>query len=137
MTIVTIKVGPLSGVVPELLESAFEMYKKETIAGRARLIIEKIPFIIRCRACETETTRDNPISACPACGSADFAIIQGTEVFLDKLELEVDRSFVYLTILYFAISMVSSGVLSAMKTESPSTARGRPGLQIHNSVTVI
>ncbi len=90
VTLVTIKVGPLSGVVPELLESAFDMYKKETIAGRARLVIEKIPFIIRCRACETETTRDNPISACPACGSADFAIIQGTEVFLDKLELEVD-----------------------------------------------
>jgi hydrogenase nickel incorporation protein HypA/HybF len=90
VTLVTIKVGPLSGVVPELLESAFEMYKKETIAGRARLVIEKTPFALRCRACETETTRDNPVSACPGCGSADFAIIQGTEVFLDKLELEID-----------------------------------------------
>ncbi len=90
VTLVTIKVGPLSGVVPELLESAFEMYKKETIAGRARLVIEKMPFVLRCRACAAETSRDNPISACPVCGSADFAIIQGTEVFLDKLELEID-----------------------------------------------
>ena len=89
VTRVTLKVGPLSGVVPELLESAFDMYKKGTIAEGARLVVE-IPLLIRCRACETETTRDNPISACPACGSADFAIIQGTEVFLDKLELEVD-----------------------------------------------
>jgi len=90
VTLVTIKVGPLSGVVPELLESAFEMYKKETIAGRARLVVEPLPFIIRCRACAAETSRDNPISACPACGSADFVIVQGTEVYLDKLELETD-----------------------------------------------
>jgi len=90
VTLVTIRVGPLSGVVPELLESAFDMYKKETIAARARLIIEPLPFIVRCRACATETTRDNPIAACPVCGSPDFDIIQGTEIFLDKLELEID-----------------------------------------------
>ncbi len=90
VTLVTIKVGPLSGVVPELLESAFEMYKKETIARRARLVIEKTPFVLRCKACAAETTRDTPVSACPSCGSTDFAIIQGMDVVLDKLELEVD-----------------------------------------------
>ena len=90
VTLVTIKVGPLSGVVPELLESAFDMYKKETIAARARLVVEPLTFVLRCRACSTETIRDNPIAACPVCGSPDFDIIQGTEIFLDKLELEVD-----------------------------------------------
>ena len=90
VTLVTIKVGPLSGVVPELLESAFDMYKKDTIAGRARLVVEPLPFIVRCHACGAETSHDQPIAACTACGSADYAIIQGTEVYLDKLELEVD-----------------------------------------------
>jgi hydrogenase nickel incorporation protein HypA/HybF len=90
VTLVTIKVGPLAGVVPELLESAFDMYKKGTIAARAKLVVEPLPFIVRCRACGAETSHDQPIAACSACGSADYAIIQGTEVYLDKLELEVD-----------------------------------------------
>jgi hydrogenase nickel incorporation protein HypA/HybF len=90
VTLVTIKVGPLSGVVPELLESAFDMYKKGTIAERARLVVEPLPFVVRCRACAAETSRDALIASCPACGSTDYAIIQGTEVYLDKLELEVD-----------------------------------------------
>jgi hydrogenase nickel incorporation protein HypA/HybF len=90
VTLVTIKVGPLAGVVPELLESAFDMYKKGTIAARARLIVEPLPFIVRCRACGAETSHETPVTACSACGSMDYAIIQGTEVYLDKLELEVD-----------------------------------------------
>lgn len=90
VTLVTIKVGPLSGVVPEFLESAFDMYKKGTIAGRARLIVEPLRFIVRCGACSAETSRDEPITACPACGSTDYSIIQGTEIYLDKLELETD-----------------------------------------------
>jgi hydrogenase nickel incorporation protein HypA/HybF len=90
VTLVTIKVGPLAGVVPELLESAFEMYKKGTIAARARLVVEPLPFVIRCKACGAETSRDKPCAACSACGSANVAIVQGTEVYLDKLELEID-----------------------------------------------
>jgi len=90
VTLVTIKAGPLAGVVPELLVSAFDMYKKGTIAARARLAVVPLPFVVRCRACGAETSHDNPISACPACGSADFTIVQGTEVYLDKLELETD-----------------------------------------------
>ena len=90
ITAVTIKVGPLAGVVPELLESAFDMYKKGTMAARASLVVESLPFIVRCRACGEESSRDHLISDCPACGSVNIAIVQGTEVFLDKIEVEVD-----------------------------------------------
>jgi hydrogenase nickel incorporation protein HypA/HybF len=90
VTVVTIKVGPLSGVVPELLESAFDMYKKETIAAGARLVVEPLPFVVRCRACGAETPHDHIVQACPTCGSADLSIVQGTEVFLDKIEIDVD-----------------------------------------------
>jgi hydrogenase nickel incorporation protein HypA/HybF len=90
VTLVTIKVGPLAGVVPELLESAFDMYKKGTIASGAKLIIEPLSFVIRCGTCGAETSHEAPVASCPACGSQDFAIVQGTEVYLDKLELEID-----------------------------------------------
>ncbi len=51
ITRVRLKVGLLSGIVPELLESAFDMYKKGTLAEKADLDIEIVPLSIRCRAC--------------------------------------------------------------------------------------
>jgi hydrogenase nickel incorporation protein HypA/HybF len=90
ITLVKIKVGRLSGVVPELLVSAFDMYKKDTIADQAVLEIDLLPFRVRCRACGVESVLDEFIFACPSCGAADLEILQGTELFLEKIEVEID-----------------------------------------------
>jgi len=90
ITLVKLKVGKLAGVVPEMLESAFDMYKKGTIAEQAKLLIEEVPLKIRCRACSTQIEKDNYIFVCPACSSTDLEILQGTELFLEKIELEID-----------------------------------------------
>ena len=87
---VWIKVGPLSGVVPELLESAFDMYRKGTVVENARLVIEKTPLIAVCRACQAETERADYAPACPACGSSDLEITGGTDLLLERVELESD-----------------------------------------------
>jgi hydrogenase nickel incorporation protein HypA/HybF len=92
ITRVRVKVGRLSGIVPELLESAFDMYKKGTIAERAELDIETVPLSIRCRACGTESRRDDFVLACPSCASADFEVVQGTEIVLDRIELDIDEA---------------------------------------------
>jgi len=88
--LVKIKVGRLSGVVPELLVSAFDMYKRGTIAERAVLEIDCLPFRVRCRACGAESVHDEFIFACPSCGAVDLEILQGTELFLEKIEVEID-----------------------------------------------
>ena len=90
ITRVRLKVGRLSGIVPELLESAFDMYKKGTLAEKAVLDIDIVPLSVRCRACGAENSREDFCLACPACASPDLQIIQGTEIFLEKIELEVD-----------------------------------------------
>jgi hydrogenase nickel incorporation protein HypA/HybF len=90
ISLVRIKVGRLSGVVPDLLESAFDMYKRGTIAERAVLEIDLLPFRVRCRACGTETGGEDFIFSCPRCGGADLEILQGTELFLEKIEVEID-----------------------------------------------
>ena len=54
VTAVVLKVGVMSGVVPDLLESAFETYKKETIAATARLEIVVVPVKLRCPDCGGE-----------------------------------------------------------------------------------
>ncbi|HNQ80626.1 MAG: hydrogenase maturation nickel metallochaperone HypA [Acidobacteriota bacterium] len=90
ITGVRIQVGALAGVVPELLESAFDSYKKGTIADGAVLTIVKPPFTIRCRACGDETVREDFALACPACASTDLEIVHGMELVLEKIEMETD-----------------------------------------------
>jgi hydrogenase nickel incorporation protein HypA/HybF len=88
---VTIRVGTLSGIVPDLLESAFDMYKKDTIASEAKLAIETAPLRIRCRACGSEAEIQSYVFLCSACASPDLEILQGTELVLEKIELEIDE----------------------------------------------
>ena len=90
VTTVTLRVGKLSGVVPELLESAFDMYKKGTIAGEAKLWVVDIPLRIRCRACGTESDIQSWVFLCGACTSPDLEILQGTDMVLERIELETD-----------------------------------------------
>jgi len=86
---VKLKVGKLSGVVPEFLETAFDVYKKETIAERARLEVEEVPLRVKCRRCGTEITKDDFIFICSACGSRELKTLSGTELLLEKIEMEV------------------------------------------------
>lgn len=90
ITAVTIRVGRLSGVVPELLRSAFDMYRKGTLADGARLEIEVAPFDFRCRACGGTAFREEPGVACAACGSKDIELVGGMDLVVEKIEIETD-----------------------------------------------
>jgi len=87
---VKLRVGLLSGAVPELLVTAFDMYKKGTLAEEAVLETVAVPLKVRCRSCEAEFEVDDFIFRCPSCGATDLEILQGTEIYLEKIDLEVD-----------------------------------------------
>jgi hydrogenase nickel incorporation protein HypA/HybF len=89
ITGVKLRVGRLSGVVPDLLESAFETFKKGTIAEEARLEIEIVPFAFRCRRCGGESFPEEPPYACRTCGSGDVELLGGMDIFIEKIEVEV------------------------------------------------
>jgi hydrogenase nickel incorporation protein HypA/HybF len=86
---VKISVGRLAGVVPELLQSAFDRYKQDTIAAEARLEIEEAPLKLRCRKCGAEIIKEEFSLLCPYCSSTDLEILEGTDLFLDKIDLEI------------------------------------------------
>ena len=90
ITRVQLRVGPLAGAVPELLRDAFDMYKNGTIAEGASLEIIESPVRVKCRACGAETEPKDFILKCPECGSTDVSLCSGTELYLDKIELEMD-----------------------------------------------
>ena len=86
---VRLKVGKLAGIVPEFLESAFDSYKKDTIAAEARLEVEEVPLKMRCRKCAAEIEKEDYSLLCPYCSSTDLEIIEGMDLLLDKIDLEI------------------------------------------------
>lgn len=93
VTKVSVSVGELAGVVPELFRSAFQSYKKGTIADKARLQLKMVKIKFKCRNCGYELTARNIMDesfsyVCPACGSKDMELIAGRDLYLEKLEIE-------------------------------------------------
>lgn len=84
---VSVRVGELSGVVPELLGTAFEFVRENTLCEGARLEIEFVPARWQCPECHAEPSRGGPL-ACAGCG-APLRLVAGGELTLMRLELEV------------------------------------------------
>jgi hydrogenase nickel incorporation protein HypA/HybF len=86
--VVRLRVGELSGVVPESLEFCFEALVAGTPLAGARLEIERVPIRLRCDACRL----DFPVAAvrlsCPSCGGTAARTLAGTELDLEEVELE-------------------------------------------------
>ena len=92
ITYVKLQVGVLSGAVPELLETAFNIYKKETLASEADLEIEKVPLKLKCKDCGALTIKDDLVLNCSSCGSTNLETLEGTDLYLEKMELEIEES---------------------------------------------
>jgi hydrogenase nickel incorporation protein HypA/HybF len=90
VTSVKLRVGEMSGVVPELLASAFDAYKKGTLADGASLAVEVVPVRPRCRSCGGTSWREEAGFICAACGSRDLEVVEGRELVLERLEVEID-----------------------------------------------
>jgi len=89
ITAIRLRCGTFSGVVPECLETAFEIYKKETLASEARLILEVVPVKFRCRRCGHEETAHDLPFICSVCQERDIEILDGTELTLVSIEAEI------------------------------------------------
>jgi hydrogenase nickel incorporation protein HypA/HybF len=90
ITYVKLKVGALSGAVPDLLETAFDIYKKDTLAADAKLEIEIVPLKLKCQDCGALTLKEDLVLNCEQCGSTNLETLAGTDLYLEKMELEVN-----------------------------------------------
>lgn len=85
---VRLRIGTLSGVVPEALEFAFAALTPGTPAEGARLVIEPVRARFWCAGCAREFESDAVFSECPACGQPSAALRAGREMELASLEIE-------------------------------------------------
>lgn len=91
VTRVQLRLGALSGVVRNALEFGYEITTRGTLLEGSELVIEELPVIVDCDACHTQTTlHDMQGFACPACGAPGPRMIQGRELELQSIEIDVD-----------------------------------------------
>lgn len=108
---VHLKLGRFSGVVEEALRSAYELAREGTPLAESELIIEEVPLVIHCAACDANTTpswsagvppagtdeaagtaalRQHSMLAlcCPTCGAPAVEVVSGRELEVFALEIE-------------------------------------------------
>jgi hydrogenase nickel incorporation protein HypA/HybF len=84
---ITLRIGALSGVVPDALEFAFDAVSSGTMADGAELRIERVSALAFCTACSREYEPDEYISQCPHCAAFGGEIRRGREMYLAGLEV--------------------------------------------------
>jgi hydrogenase nickel incorporation protein HypA/HybF len=83
-----LRVGALSGVVPDAMRFAFDVVCRETIAAGARLEIETIPAACWCADCEAEFECADFLNECPRCHKVSGDLRRGRELEIAAVELD-------------------------------------------------
>ncbi len=90
---VELAIGRMQMVVPEALAMSWEAVRTESIAAGAELKMVEVPALAECRRCGRRFEPDVDYSfACPECGQADVRIIDGNEIILRSVVLELAES---------------------------------------------
>ena len=82
-----LRVGKLSGVVPEALRFAFDALKEKSPAARAELEIEEVPATCWCADCAAEFETADLTYECPRCHQPSGDLRRGREMELASLEI--------------------------------------------------
>ncbi len=79
VTKITLKIGLMSGVIPEYVQSFFDVISKGTAAEGADIIIEPDPAVFVCRKCGEKTVYNalGPEYVCGSCGSQALRMLSG------------------------------------------------------------
>mgnify|MGYP001019035590 CR=1 FL=1 len=77
---ISLRIGELSGVIPECLLEFFPMAARGTAAEGAALIS------VRCLSCGAEGRPEK--ACCSVCGAENIKLISGREFFVESIEVE-------------------------------------------------
>jgi hydrogenase nickel incorporation protein HypA/HybF len=83
---VTLKLGEVSGVIPDYLTDCWNWAVKRTdVLKGAELIIETIPAVTFCEDCRQEYETVRYGRTCPNCGSGNTYLVQGNEFLIKEI----------------------------------------------------
>jgi len=93
VTALHLKLGPLSGVVKDALMFSYEIASQGTRLENSRLVIEEVPVIVYCPNCAVERVIESiQRFCCPVCGTLTPKVVQGNELLVVALELEMNSA---------------------------------------------
>lgn len=85
---IRLKIGALSGVVPDALRFAFDTLTPGTLAEGAELAIQDVPARFWCATCAKEFEAEDLLSDCPECHQPSGDLRAGREMELAAVEIE-------------------------------------------------
>lgn len=87
---VHLKLGKLSGVVKDALLFSYGVASEGTSLQGSSLVIEEVPLEVFCDNCRVRRRIASPQRLqCPLCGAATPSVVQGTELEITSMEVEV------------------------------------------------
>ena len=86
--VIRLRIGALSGVVPDALQFAFEALAAGTAAEGAELAVEHVPARFWCVPCGSDFVAEDMFAECPRCHAPSADLRAGRELQLSALEIE-------------------------------------------------
>lgn len=87
VTGVRLRVGTLSGAVPDAMRFAWEVVCRDTVAEGAWLEIETVPAACWCASCKTEFACVDFLGVCPRCDNVSGELRRGRELNIVTVEM--------------------------------------------------
>lgn len=87
---VNLRVGEVSDLQDEWIQRYFDYLGKGTLVEGAKLTIERVPLVVRCKACSESfrvNIRERRKVECPRCQATEFAYVSGREYSVESLEV--------------------------------------------------
>jgi len=82
-----LRIGTMSGVVPEAMRFAFDVVCRDTMAAGAALEIETVPATSWCAVCEREFPQADFLNECPTCHNLSGELRRGRELEIAAVEV--------------------------------------------------
>lgn len=86
---ISLSVGVMTEAIEDALRFAFEALSEGTMCESAELEITMIPPVSICVECGNEYEHDRFHMLCPECGSSFTQLIQGKELQIDSIEVDL------------------------------------------------
>lgn len=86
---VFLRIGFARDIVDEILDGCFKWMARGTLLEGAELVIERVPFTVRCNRCGTVYPLDvhhEETWACPCCRERDYKLNTGMEFQIAGIE---------------------------------------------------
>ena len=85
---INLRIGRLTGYVPEAVEMNFRLITPGTPAEGADLDVQWVPVKCLCRSCGVEFSSPELDLTCPKCGQVSGQVAGGREMFIESMEVE-------------------------------------------------